>query len=388
MMWMRRSAIAPVLVAPIILLAGCAPAAPSPTAAPPKPAATSAPTAAGSPVASPAAKPAASPVASPTAAPASAPQPVAKLPDYPTKPIEIIVPFGPGGGYDAQARQLATAMQKILGQPLVVKNIPGAGGRVGAREFQRAPADGYTIHYGSDTSLVQGLLVEPPEGFDVDTWIWAVGIRKLPGTIMVGKDAPFKTVQDLMAAGQAGQRIRMPHNGLGGGYFVNNVVLAEALGLKNVAHVGGFQGTADILPSMIRGDTEVVTFIAPQGAMQFVRGGDVRVLAALEPQRISTLPDVPTARELNLPNITDLETIGTTTSGFAAPPGTPAERVKLIEAATLAAMQDPEFVAWATSVGMIPTEIAAMPGARYSELKKQEYALWRKYEDAAKKAAQ
>ena len=279
-------------------------------------------------------------------------------------------------------------MQKILGQAVVVKNIPGAGGRVGAREFQRAPADGYTLHYGSDTSLVQGLFVEPAEGFDVDSWIWVVGIRKLPGTIMVGKDGPFKSIQDLIAAGQAGQRIRMPHNGTTGGYFVNNVVLAEALGIKNAAHVGGFQGTADILPSIIRGDTEVVTFIAPQGAMQFVQSGDIRVLASLEPQRISTLPDVPTARELNLPNIADLETIGTTTSGFAVPPGTPADRVKLLEEATLAAIADPEFQAWGVQTGMIPTELAAMSGAQYGADKKKEYALWRKYEEAARKAAQ
>jgi tripartite-type tricarboxylate transporter receptor subunit TctC len=152
--------------------------------------------------------------------------------------------------------------------------------------------------------------------------------------------------------------------------------------------VGGFQGTADILPSIIRGDTEVVTFIAPQGAMQFVQSGDIRVLASLEPQRISTLPDVPTARELNLPNIPDLETIGTTTSGFAAPPGTPADRVKLLEEATLAAIADPEFQAWGRQTGMIPTELAATPGAQYAAEKKKEYALWRKYEEAAKKAAQ
>jgi tripartite-type tricarboxylate transporter receptor subunit TctC len=369
-----------------VSLAACAPATPSPTAAPAKP--TTAPVAAASPAASPAPAAAASPAAAPAPAPAAAPKPVSKLPDYPTKPIEIVVPFGPGGGFDAQARQLASTMQKFLGQPLVVKNIPGAGGRVGAREFQRAPADGYTIHYGSDTSLVQGLFVEPAEGFDVDSWIWIVGVRKLPGTVMVGKDGPFKTIQDLIAAGQAGQRIRMPHNGLAGGYFVNNVVLAEALGIKNAAHVGGFQGTADILPSIIRGDTEVVTFIAPQGAMQFVQSGDIRVLASLEPQRISTLPDVPTARELNLPNIPDLEAIGTTTSGFAAPPGTPPERVKLLEEATLAAIADPDFQAWGRQTGMIPTELAAMPGADYAAAKKTEYSVWRKYEEAAKKAAQ
>src|SRR5262245_23908034 len=122
-------------------LAACAPAAPSPTAAPTKP--TTTPAAAASPAGSPAAA-AASPAPPPAAEPAAsaAPKPVSKVADYPTKPIETIVPFGPGGGFDAQARQLASTMQKFLGQPLVVKNIPGAGGRVGAREFQRAPADG------------------------------------------------------------------------------------------------------------------------------------------------------------------------------------------------------------------------------------------------------
>ena len=122
--------------------------------------------------------------------------------------------------------------------------------------------------------------------------------------------------------------------------------------------------------------------------MQFVQSGDIRVLASLEPQRISTLPDVPTARELNLPNIPDLEAIGTTTSGFAAPPGTPPERVKLLEEATLAAIADPDFQAWGRQTGMIPTELAAMPGADYAAAKKTEYSVWRKYEEAAKKAAQ
>jgi len=322
------------------------------------------------------------------APPATAAQAVNKLPDYPTRPIEIVVPFPPGGGFDAQARQIAVPLQKILGQPVVIKNVPGAGGRLGAREFQRAAPDGHTLHYGSDTSLVQGNMAEPPEGFDVDTWVWVAGIRKLPGTIMVGKDAPFKTVQDLMAAGRAGTRIRMPHNGIAGGYFVNNVVMSASLGITNAVHIGGYGGTADIIPSIVRGDSEVVTFIAPQGAMQFVQSGDLRVLVALEPTRIQTLPDVSTARELGLPNLDDLETIGTTTSGLAVPRGTPAERVRLLEQATLAAVQDPDFLAWANQTGMVPTELSPVPGAQYAEMKKREYALWRKFEDQIKKAAQ
>jgi tripartite-type tricarboxylate transporter receptor subunit TctC len=297
------------------------------------------------------------------------------------------VPFPPGGGYDALARQLANPLGRILGQAVVIKNVPGGGGRLGAREFQRAPADGYTLHFGNDTGLVQSNMVEPPEGFDVENWAWVAGIRKMPGAIMVGRESPYKTIQDVMAAGRGGTRLRMPHNGVAGGYFANNVVMVSALGITNPVHVGGFGGTADIVPSLVRGDTDVSTYLGPVSALQFIRNGDLRALVVLEPQRNPVLQDVPTARELGLPSLEDLEIIGTITSGIAVQPGTPAVRVKLLEQAILAAMQDPEFLTWATGIGAYPTELASLPGDEYSEAKKREYAFWKKYEDAIKQAA-
>ena len=246
-------------IALLVAATACSPAAtPSPTAAPAKPAAASSPSVTGgAPAASPAAKPAASPAASPAAAasapsaPAAAPQTVAKPGDFPNKPIEIIVPFAAGGGYDVVARQLAQPLQTLVGQPVVVKNVVGGGQRIGARTFQQAPADGYTIGYFADSTLYPATLVEPPEGFDLDKWTWVAGLRKSPVYIGVGKDSTIKNIQDLLEADKAGRRLRFGHGGIGN-FLPTQVAFAETVGLKNAAYVGGFTWTADMAPALVR----------------------------------------------------------------------------------------------------------------------------------------
>ncbi|HEX3247261.1 MAG TPA: hypothetical protein VHX16_17790, partial [Chloroflexota bacterium] len=133
-------------------LLACSTPAAAPTTAPktdasaPKPAAAS-PVAAASPAAAASPGAAASPAAQAPAAPAvaNAPKPVPKVADFPSKPIEIIIPYPPGGGYDAVARQLATPLGRELGGTVVVKNVPGGNQRIAARQFEQAPADGHTI---------------------------------------------------------------------------------------------------------------------------------------------------------------------------------------------------------------------------------------------------
>lgn len=214
--WLRLGLLAP--VASVLILAACSPAASTPTSAPAKAAATAAPAgspgaAATSPAAKPAVSPGASPAASPSAALGPAPKPVAKLPDFPTKPIDIIVPFGPGGGFDTVARQLAVPMQKLLGQPVVVKNVPGGGQRLAARQFQSLPADGYTLGYFSEPPLYVSTFVESAEGFDLRSWTSVAGVRKSPFALLTRKDAPFQTVQDIIAADASGQRLRFGNEG-------------------------------------------------------------------------------------------------------------------------------------------------------------------------------
>jgi tripartite-type tricarboxylate transporter receptor subunit TctC len=342
---------------------------------------------AASPVASPSGVPAASPAAAVAAKPsdASAPKPVTKPADFPTKPIEIILPFPPGGGFDAQARQLARPLEQLLGQPVVIKNVPGGGLRLGARQFEQSPADGYTLGYFADTNLFASTLVEPAEGFDLTKWTWVAGMRKLPGIVVVQGGGPFKTMQDVLDAASTGQRLRLSNNGLGGSLPLE-AVFAEAIGIKNVTHVGGYQGTPEMMTSMIQGDTDVHVLTGPQVALPFIQSGDLRVLATLESQRLSLFPNVPTARELGVPNFEELEGLGTTTSGISAPADTPEDRVRFLEFAVLSALRDPQFMDWARQIGILETEINPLSGAEFRAKKAQEYAFWRKYEGAIRRA--
>jgi tripartite-type tricarboxylate transporter receptor subunit TctC len=306
------------------------------------------------------------------------------VPGFPNKPIQIIIPYNPGGSFDALSRQLAVAMQSLLGQPVVVQNVPGGGTRIGARQFNQAPPDGHTLMYMGDDNLFASTLVEPPEGFDMSKWIWVAGVRRAPAAVFVRSSLPFRTVQDLVAYDRGGQRFRMPNNGIGG-FLPVHAVLVQALGLQNVGHVGGFQGTGDMAPSIIRGDTDGVVGTPITSWLQFMRAGDVRPIVVMEAQRYPLVPDVATAREQNVPNAQDLELLVNQLFGIATVPGTPPERVRVLEWAVLTALRDPAFVQWARDRG---DELDLQPstGQQFTDLKRTAYSAWPKYTDALKQA--
>ncbi len=295
------------------------------------------------------------------------------------------MPFAAGGGYDVVSRQLAVPLQKIVGQPVVIKNVVGGGQRIGARTLQQSPADGHTIGYFADSTLYPATLVEAPEGFDLNSWTWIAGLRKSPVYIGVGKDSKIKNIQELLDADKAGTRLRFGHGGIGN-FLPTQVAFAETVGLKNAAYVGGFTGTADMAPALVRGDLDVEVLSPISSTIQFVQSGDVKPILQLEATRNPLLPDTPTAREVGLPNLTDLEAIGGFTSGISAPPGVPEDRVKYLEYAVLSAVQDPEFAQWAKTAG-VESDLLSLPGAEIKDRKVSEYQLYTKYKDALAKAA-
>lgn len=326
----------------------------------------------------------ASPAASPAAAvpgtdASSASSAVPKVAGFPKGPIEIIVPLPPGGGFDAVARQLAVPMSEILGQPVVVKNVPGGGGRLGAREFQQKPADGQTLGYMVDQGLYVTQLLGQAEGFDMNGWQWVAGIRQSPQAVMVGRDSPFKSIHDALAADKAGQRLRMGHNGLGNGFLISDLIFVKALGIQNYVLVGGFNGTADMVPALARGDLDVNVLGPIASNIQFVQSGDVRPLMVVTKERNALIPDVKTPAEENAPGAAELNEAGSST-GFVVVGGTPPEIVKVLEAATLKAVKDPKFVEWAVTTGVAP-DLIALTGAETSARKEREYAIYRKYLD-------
>lgn len=296
------------------------------------------------------------------------------------------MPFNPGGGFDAVGRQLAVPMQNILGQPVVIKNVPGGGQRIGARQFEQAPADGHTLIFSADNNLLASTFVEPPEGFDLNNWAWVASIRRSPVAAFVRRDSPFQTIQDVIAADAAGQRIRMAHGGIGN-YLPQQVVLASSLGFKNVAYVGGYTGTADIIPALVRGDVDLEVVTPISSVLQFIRSGDIRPILVLDPTRNDLVPTIPTARELGLPNLLDIESLGESNLGLAVKKGTPADRIAVLEQAVLAAMKDPGFVDWARQTGVEP-DLNPLGGQAMVDVKRREYALYSQHAAAMRAANQ
>jgi tripartite-type tricarboxylate transporter receptor subunit TctC len=266
-----------------------------------------------------------------------------------------------------------------------VKNVPGGGQRLAARQFQSLPADGYTLGYFSEPPLYVSTFVESAEGFDLRSWTSVSGVRKSPFALLTRKDAPFQTVQDIIAADAAGQRLRFGNEGIGG-HLLQHVVLVDALGLKNAVHVGGFQGSADIAPSVIRGDTDLVFASPITSWLRFIESGDLRPIFVLEPQRNPLIPNTPTAREMNVPNAEQMEqALATFIYGITTVPNTPADRVAVLESAVLNAIRDPEFLEWARGAG-VEADLLPLPGKEFQELKFKSYDAMSRYQEALKKA--
>jgi tripartite-type tricarboxylate transporter receptor subunit TctC len=249
--------------------------------------------------------------------------------------------------------------------------------------LQQQPADGHTLGYFSDSGLYAAALVEPPEGFDLNKWQWIAGVRASPVAVYVGKDSPYKSIEDLIAAEKAGTRIRIPHNGVGGGFIVSDVVFVSALGMTNVAMIGGYTGTADIVPALVRNDVDVAILSPIASTIAFVQSGDLKPLVVLGAQRSPLLPDVRTAAEANLPNVAALNAQATT-AGISVAPGTPPDRVKALESAVLRGLQDPEFQDWAKKGG-VADDLLYWTGQQMGDAKKNEYATYDRYLDQFKK---
>jgi tripartite-type tricarboxylate transporter receptor subunit TctC len=268
----------------------------------------------------------------------------------------------------------------------VVKNVPGGGGHIGARQFHQLPGDGYTLAFFSDSGIYIDSLMQQPEGFDLMSWQWVAGVRSQPTAVFVRKDSPLKSIDDVINADKSGQRLRFGHNGIAGGYLPQQLIFSSALGLKTSAYIGGFGGTADIIPALVRGDTDIEVVRPVSSVLQFVRSGDIRALMVYPADGISILPGVPTARSLNVPNVADFEATGLATIGFQVVGSVPNERVAVLEQATLNALRDPDFITWARESGVEP-DLRPQTAEEMKKAKAEEYEIWKRYESVIREHA-
>lgn len=307
------------------------------------------------------------------AAAALAPAAPAQAQAFPSKTIKFIVPFGPGSGTDTSARYFARKLQDITGQPVVVENKPGANGFIAVKQVLSAPADGYTVFIGSNSTLAvnaalfKELPYDPVKDFSPLTMM-----MRSPAMIAAVPTAPYSDLKGLIAHAKA--RPGAVNFGAGSaGYQLMGELLNDAAQVQTV-HVP-FKGAGETMTAVASGTVDY-TFAEVTAVQELAKGGRVKVLAVAADKRVASSPDVPTASEAGLPGFEAYTWVGAMVS--AKTPA--AETAKLAEMFTAISKMD-ETRAFYERLGATP-----MTGgpAQMHEFQKNEIALWKRIVTQAK----
>ena len=271
--------------------------------------------------------------------------------DFPSKPVTLIVPWPPGGGSDIIMRMIQEPLAKALGQPVVILNKPGAGGQIGLRETAEAAPDGYTISFIATGFISQQYNTQNATVIDDYTFLGWIGTDA--DAITVDSKTGWKTLSEFVAAAKAKPgTIRNSNDQPGGSSFLAVALIERALGIKlaRIPYAGGAPG----IQALLSGEVQATSAPA-QNMMDHHKAGTVKILAMAGEERLAGLPDVPTFKELGV------NLVSGTMRAFVAPKGVPADRVAKLEAAILAALNDPQVRerAKSLSMGIAPAGAAA-----------------------------
>ena len=218
----------------------------------------------------------------------------AQAQSWPTRPIEVIIPFPAGGSSDVIGRSVATALSELLGQQVVVSNRDGASGTIGFNALASAPADGYTIGFGPTTPIANAPYLVKGVRYQVDSFEYLCQVFENPFTLAVAPESKLKSAADLLAAANENPgKLSYGHAGTGTIPHLSVANLADALKLKLQAVP--FRGESAMLPVLLKGDIDMGTL-----AVVTLRGRNFRPLLIFAGARHPALPDVPTERELGV----------------------------------------------------------------------------------------
>lgn len=258
---------------------------------------------------------------------------------YPSRPITLVVGFPAGGGADTVARIVSDKLAKVLGQPIVIDNKPGAGTTIASDQVARAAPDGYTLLlgsgnlYGSDKLLYKAVKYDGAKSFvPISRWSSA------PMLLAVNKDMSAKTVQALIAeARQNPGKLAYSSSGTGVVTHLAGLSFEKAAGVT-MLHVP-YKGGAPSIQAVAAGDVQL-TFGTPPSVLPMAQGQKLRVLAVTSGQRSPLFPDVPSVAEAGVKGYDY-----TFWFGLFAPAGLPPEMARKLFDASVAALNDPDVKA-------------------------------------------
>ncbi|HVR50805.1 MAG TPA: tripartite tricarboxylate transporter substrate binding protein [Pseudorhodoferax sp.] len=253
--------------------------------------------------------------------------------DYPSRPVELLVPFAVGGGTDAVGRAFADAAGRHLAQGMIVVNRPGAAGAIGHSEGARAPADGYKLTMVTpeiNLAYLQGIGKARSQDF---TYIARLNID--PIVLVVPADSPYKVLEDVLAKAKARPgEVALANSGKGATYHLAAIALEEKTGLSfnNIPYVGAGPEMTAILGKQVEGG-----FATTGEAGTYVKAGKFRLLGVMAAERLKEFPEVPTFKERGI----DLQ-LGTWRA-LAAPKGTPANVLARLKDVVQKVTQEPNY---------------------------------------------
>src|SRR5262245_46729788 len=261
---------------------------------------------------------------------------------YPSRQITIIVPFPPGGSTDTAARILAERMRPLLGQPVIIENVGGAGGSIGVGRVARAAPDGYTIDIGQLDTHVGSIIYKL--NYDLEKDFEPIGLISVNPQLLVAKKS--------LAANNLNELVALMRKDPGKVTFVNQNAAAQVTGIvlqqltKTEVTFIQYRGAGPAMTDLISGQ---VDRLVVQGAVALpqVRAGTIKAIANLSPQRSASMADIPTSDETGVPGL-----YMSGWFGFWAPKGTPKDVIATLNKAMREVLAEPSLKAKFSELGL------------------------------------
>ncbi len=261
---------------------------------------------------------------------------------FPSRTVTIVVPFPPGGSTDSVARIMAERMQPLLGQPVIIENVGGAGGSTGVGRVARAAPDGYTIDIGQWDTHVGSIIYK--RTYDLEKDFAPIGLISINPQLMVGKKAlPADDLKSLVVWMKANPGLALFVN-QNAAAKVSGILLQQATGTQ--VQFVSYRGAGPAMTDLLAGQVDLLVVQAAIALPQ-IQAGTVKAIANLSPRRSPTLPDIPTSDESGVPGL-----YMSGWFGFFAPKDTPQDIISKLNAAMTTALADPAIRARFTQLGL------------------------------------
>ncbi|MBF9033049.1 hypothetical protein HKCCE2091_02265 [Rhodobacterales bacterium HKCCE2091] len=287
--------------------------------------------------------------------------------DWPDGDIDLIIPSGPGGGFDVYGRVLARAMEETLDVNVLAQNVSGGGGMRGATEAFQAAPDGQTFAVFNVPGIIEPVIQGEDVAYDIEQIDWLGAMAFNQYVVVVAADSPYETIEDLRAAGET-----ISFTGYGSSGIAANRIICAETGL-DCQIITGYPSNNEALLGVVRGDA--VASVPPiSTAAAFNTDGDLRAILLVTNTGIDAFPEAQNAEEAGYPALASLGLI----RAFGLPPGVPDDTRAAFQEVFDTALQAQSVADWVAETG---NAYDPMDGAALSELIASQTALLTQYAD-------